>query len=131
MIYIITEENDVTTNKVLAYIIGRGKGFKRINTAAASDVSFCIEDHAELRIDGEKIKATDKIWIRRGRFSFFPETIRNDDPKITDYLLKEENALNKSLELFLKENTDITGSYLKEVENYKLTHLLLAKKGGV
>ena len=133
MIYIITESNDITTNKVLEYIIGQGKSFERINSTDVSDVSFCIEDSKNdtvLRINGKKIKKKDKVWIRRGRFSFFPEALKNDDHNIVNYLLHEENALNKSLELFLKENTNITGSYLKEVENYKLTHLLTAKKAG-
>lgn len=133
MIYIITEDHDPTTNKVLEYIIGREKSFKRINSTTVSDISFCIEaskDRTTLRIDGKKIKKTDKIWIRRGRFSFLPEVIKKDDYKIINYLLHEENSLNKSLELFLQENANITGSYLKEVENYKLTHLLLAKKAG-
>ncbi len=128
MIYIITENSDSSTDKVLSYLIGN-IDFVRINNDRFTKISYKISNNEIIiKIDKKKLNLTDKIWIRRARFSFFPNF--NIDSVINNYLSKEENSINKSLELFLKDNYDLTGSYLKEVENYKLTNLVIARNCG-
>lgn len=132
MIYIITENSDISTNKVISYLIGSGKEFIRLNTNASINLSFSIIDNnISFQLNNKVLNKKDTFWIRRGHFNFIPNLSIQIDKQIRDYLFKEENSLNKSLELYLKEEYNIIGSYLYEVENYKLTHLLLAKQCGL
>ncbi len=133
MIYIVSEERDVTTNIVLEYILSKKRKVKRINNSKDSLISFDIDniEQPQLNINKDVINSSDIVWLRRARLNLLPKELLVEDVIITDYLSREENALNKSLEIFLKNRNNIIGSYLKEVENYKITNLLLAKQVGL
>lgn len=132
MIYIITEENDVTTNKVVEYLIGFGHKFIRLNTKSLVDCTLSISDNLiSIYLNNDKlVEGEDIIWIRRGRL-FFLKKQNFDNFNLFNYLKIEEDALNKSIEIICHESNLLIGTYLHEKENYKISNLFIAKRIGL
>lgn len=131
MAIIITESKDITTNKVMDWCMANNTKVHRINSQAFSQMSFELsnEDDSTI-INQQKISHTQNIWNRRGKVNTLPKQELRGTP-FYDYLKREEDSFIKALELHLKNHNSYTGSYLKEVENYKIVHLLNAKKLGL
>lgn len=119
MIYIVSEINDVSTNKVLEWLYFYNNSFIRINT-----------DHDEfnLTIDIEENYFLDKniFWIRRGYFPFIKKELKNTIYQ--KYLRDEYLRITFFIEKYAK---NIFGSFYKEENNNKLKNLLSAKKAGL
>ncbi|WP_430412158.1 hypothetical protein [Kordia sp.] len=131
MAIIITENKDTTTNKVMDWCLANKTDVQRINSNMLTKVSFELSNETNsLQLDQDDISADEKIWNRRGKINTLPKKELLETP-FYQYLKKEEDSFVKSLELHLKSHNSYTGSYLQEVENYKITHLLHAKKVGL
>ena len=122
MINIISESNDISTNKVIDWLYYFNEDFKRINT----DIDYC---ELSLEINNEdKSSSLDNnvFWIRRGYFPFIKKEAKNT---IYFEYLKNEYLLS----VFFIENfsNKIIGSYYKEYHNNKLENLIFAKKAGL
>lgn len=131
MAIIITENRDTTTNKVIDWCIANNTKVHRINNNSFSSVSFKLTNESESTIINKyTISPNEKIWNRRGKINTLPKKELLETP-FYKYLKREEDSFIKSLELHLKNSNRYTGSYLQEVENYKITHLLNAKKVGL
>jgi len=131
MAIIITENRDTTTNKVIDWCLANNTKVHRINNNSFSSVSFKLTNESESTIiNKHTISPNEKIWNRRGKMNTLPKKELFGTP-FYNYLKREEDSFIKSLELHLKNQNSYTGSYLQEVENYKITHLLNAKKVGL
>ena len=131
MAIIITESNDITTNKVIDWCLANKVTVRRINSQSFSKISFELSDDTDLmNLNQKKVSSREKIWNRRGKINTIPKKELVGTP-FYNYLKREEDSLIKSFELHLKDENLYAGSYLKEVENYKITHLLNAKKIGL
>lgn len=133
MILIISSEYDVTTNKTIAWLSSLNAKYTRLNSQNVSSLdSFHINNNSSSKLKINSIDSTtiSVIWHRRGRLRHIPLNL-NNFKEISHYLKKEEDSLIKSIEFFLKHNSNYIGSYLKEIENYKINHLLHAKKVGL
>lgn len=119
MIYIVSEINDVSTNKVLEWLYFYNNSFIRINT-----------DHDEfnLTIDIEENEFFLKnvFWIRRGYFPFIKKELKNSIYQ--KYLRDEYLRITFFIEKYAK---NIFGAFYKEENNNKLNNLLSAKKVGL
>ncbi|MEM6718121.1 MAG: hypothetical protein AAF611_02295 [Bacteroidota bacterium] len=131
MAIIITESKDTTTNKVMDWCLANDTDVCRINSDTLTKVSFELSNEMHsLQLNQEAISSREKIWNRRGKINTLPKRELYATP-FYQYLKKEEDSFVKSLELHLKTHNSYTGSYLQEVENYKITHLLHAKNVGL
>lgn len=131
MAIIITESKDTTTNKVMDWCLSTNTHVNRINSDTLTKVSFELSNEANsLQLDQEDVPKTEKIWNRRGKINTLPKKELYGTP-FYKYLKKEEDSFVKSLERHLKNHNFYTGSYLQEIENYKITHLTHAKKVGL
>ena len=131
MAIIITENNDITTNKVIDWFLANSTTVHRINSQTYSQLSFQLSDKCHsIHINQKEVSPNEKIWNRRGKMNTLPKKELFGTP-FYNYLKREEDSFIKSLELHLKNQNSYTGSYLREVENYKITHLLNAKKIGL
>jgi hypothetical protein len=119
MIYIISELNDVSTNKVLEWLYFYNKSFIRINTDY---------DEFNLTMDIEKNEwfLKNVFWIRRGYFPFIKKELKNTIYQ--KYLRDEYLRINYFIE---KHSENIFGAFYKEENNNKLNNLLSAKKAGL
>lgn len=128
MVYILSEENDLSTDLVLEWLKNNSTKFIRINDNKFSTISIGIEKISPFNQD-------DVIWHRRGRFNLIPDEMYynlNTKNHLIEYLEKEENVAIEYLEDYLKINlkNKYIGSYFDEKYNNKLTNLYLAKKVG-
>ncbi len=131
MAIIISESNDITTNKVMDWCLANNTSIHRINAQSFTKISFELNDEIDsLQINQKRVFNNEKIWNRRGKINSLPKKELSATP-FYKYLKKEEDSFIKSLELHLKNHGSFTGSHLKEVENYKINHLLHAKKVGL
>ncbi|WP_162200452.1 ATP-grasp domain-containing protein [Kordia jejudonensis] len=104
---------------------------RRINSNLCARLSFEISDEDDsVCINKQKISANEKIWNRRGKINTLPKEELLKTP-FYNYLKREEDSLVKSVEFHFKSRNSYTGSYIKEVENYKIAHLVSAKKVGL
>ena len=132
MILLISSEYDTTTNIVVRWLVKLNANFKRLNYENQSKLNyFLINDSTEvLKIDATDFSKIKVVWHRRGRLRHIPLAL-NKTGSVYDYLKKEEDSLIKSIENYLKGCVNYIGSFQKETENFKLTHLLNAKKIGL
>ncbi len=126
--YIISETDDEVTDNVMAWLISNGIDIVRLNYGSVENLfSFNVSpDNIIFQINNS---VTDKVWNRRARFNFLD--YNKVDSETYNYLKQENETLIKTIEIYLKENSEYVGSWLKEIENYKLTQLLCAKKNGL
>lgn len=132
MILIIGESRDITTNEVAAWLNYFKVNYKRTNFSEYSKLNHVLlsDETVEVKVLDVLDKDIKKVWHRRGSLRFLPSELRNKR-QLYPYLKKEENSLLKSLEDILKKKTEYIGSYHKEIENYKIDYLLLAKQVGL
>ena len=128
-ILILSEAGDQVAANVTEWLIAANSPFKRINFSE-EQVSI------SLSLTSEKVKLSlndnsdlSKIWLHRGRLQI--GAARQSNTHINNYLAKEQDSVLKSLENILKSEGRYIGSYLKEVENYKMEMLYLAAKAGL
>ncbi|QHI38680.1 hypothetical protein IMCC3317_40740 [Kordia antarctica] len=129
MILLISSKYDVSTNIVIQWLNYYDVDFLRLHTE-----EFCMLNHfsvsnqsISLTINDVNLEAITGVWHRRGRLRNLPNSL-NDLGKVTSYLKKEEDSLVKSIETNLKATKKYIGSYISEIENYKLDHLIAAKE---
>ena len=129
MILLISSKYDVSTNIVIQWLNYYGVDFLRLHTEEFSLLNyFSISNHSiSLAINDIDLEAITGIWHRRGRLRNLPNSL-NYLGKVTSYLKKEEDSLIKSIETNLKATKKYIGSYISEIENYKLDHLIAAKE---
>ena len=129
MNYIISESNDEITDNVISWLLSYNCEVVRLNYDSSFDnlLSFGISSEEScLKINTSKVL---KTWNRRARLNFLDHS--KIDSEIYKYLKRENETLLKSIEIYLKNNSEYVGSWLKEVENYKVTQLLCAKQNGL
>lgn len=131
MILLISSKYDLTTNKVARWLKKYNANYFRLNTEEYNILDFfsISNNCVNTKIDKVDFLNVNTIWHRRGRLRHIPNEL-NSLGNFTLYLKKEEDALIKSIELYYKESIKYIGSYLKEIENYKLFNLLKAKEAG-
>lgn len=131
MVVIISEENDITTNLIVEWCIGYDIPCKRINANDYTKFSLEITNESEdVRLNEQKLPSKKIFFNRRGKINILPQ-VNLKDKCLFNYLKRETDSIDKSLELHFRAKNSYTGSYLKEVENYKISHLLNAKKAGL
>ena len=129
MLLIISEDKDYCTDEVISWLILNKEPFIRYNSSNeyVKQIDFKISN----RITDVKIKKRiTKVWHRRGRLKLLPPANFTSD-SVFFYLKKEVDSVIKSIELFLKKDVEYIGSFIKEIENYKLTQLEYAKECGL
>lgn len=126
---IVSETNDMTTNVVLSWLVNSSSKIKRLNTEGFSNFSLSIKNEkgCEILLENKKPR---KIWHRRQRLNFVGQ-YSSSNFNIYNYIKKESDAVVKASEMFLKEQTDYVGSWIKETENYKPYQLEIACKVGL
>ncbi|CAM1360940.1 grasp-with-spasm system ATP-grasp peptide maturase [Tenacibaculum xiamenense] len=132
MILIISSEKDITTHIVIQWLKKYNADFLFIKTEDLSSLnSFSIDNTSEkLTINNVDFSTINVVWHRRGRLKFLDSSSLNNS-NLFLYLKREEDSVIKSLENFQRSTSKAyIGSYIKEVENFKLDHLSLAKKCG-
>lgn len=104
----------------------------RLNFENASRLNrfIILDESVNLSINEVNLSQVSIVWHRRGRFRLLLKEL-NGLGNLTYYLKKEEDSLIKSIENCLRKNVPNVGSYLKEVENYKVNHLLIARECGI
>ena len=130
-ILIISSQYDVTTNIVVSWLNKFDSKYIRFNTETQSTLnSLSIKNSGvSLYINNFDLSFVKILWHRRGRLRHIPNMITNKNNKqLNFYLKKEEDSLIKSIELYFKSKIKYIGSYIKEVENYKMYHLIEAQK---
>ncbi|MBC8754678.1 hypothetical protein H2O64_08325 [Kordia sp. YSTF-M3] len=129
MILLISSKYDVSTNIVIQWLNYYGIVFLRLHTEEFSMLNyFSVSNKSiSLTINDINLEAITGIWHRRGRLRNLPNSL-NDLGKVTTYLKKEEDSLIKSIETSLRTTKKYIGSYISEIENYKLDHLIAAKE---
>ena len=131
MVLIISSKYDVSTHIVMSWLNYYRTRVLRVNTEDSSDLKGLTirNDCTDLMINNNYLSDVKKVWHRRGRLRLLPRQLENLGD-ISRYLNKEEDALVKGIELYLNNSIEYIGSYIKEVENYKIVHLLKAKEIG-
>ena len=131
MILLIGSKYDLTSILVTQWLHRLKSNFIKINTE-----EFSLLNHFKISNTEQKIKINNidfellsSVWHRRGRLRHIPLELNNLGD-LSKYLKKEEDSLIKTIELSLKKSTLYIGSYLKEIENYKLYNLQAAKDSG-
>jgi ATP-GRASP peptide maturase of grasp-with-spasm system len=132
MILIIGSKYDITTSNVVGWLNKNKAIHYVLNTEEFSSLnSFIINDYnTNISIDKINFSNVNIVWHRRGRLRHMPNEL-NSLGNYSSYLKKEEDALIKSIELYLKDSVEYIGSYLKEIENYKIFNLIKAKEVGL
>ena len=142
MILIISEENDVTTDRVIDWLLHYNIEFERINDNKASVLSaFKIDNSGvDLTINSRSHHTYTSVWQRRGAVDFFKIHIDELSSKngvaaydsLLKYLSKEKNVISNSIEGYLKKTcTSYIGSFEREMNTNKIEVLLLAKELGL
>lgn len=120
MIFIFSEDTDIFTDKVCAELSHSKVKYHRFDDKIGiKDFTYKNTSKNNNVITFNNLQP-ETIWHRRGRFNIIPNV------KLS-YLKREADSVLKSTELNLKRNIRYLGSYLKEVENYKITQLEYAK----
>lgn len=132
MILLISSKYDITSHYVCRWLKKYKKNYHLLISEDFNILnSFSISDTStHIKINGIDLSMFNVIWHRRGRFRHIPKQLTKL-PNYYEYLKKEEDALVKSIELYLKKKSNYIGSYLKETENYKLHNLIIAKRVGL
>lgn len=132
MILLISSKYDITSQSVSRWLSKLKADYFILNTEDFNSLnSFSLSDNdINIKINGIDFSDVDTVWHRRGRLRHIPKEL-NGLGSYSEYLKKEEDALIKSIELYLKSSTNYIGSYIKEVENYKLYNLSKAKEVGL
>lgn len=131
MVLLIGSKYDITSTVVKQWLVKFNSKFINLNTEDCTALNSLkvINKEERLIIKNIDLNEVNVVWHRRGRLRHIPVELNNLG-EISRYLKKEEDALIKSIELSLQRSTLYIGSYLKEVENYKLYNLIIAKSSG-
>ncbi|MBK7093802.1 MAG: hypothetical protein IPH57_01555 [Saprospiraceae bacterium] len=122
-VLIVSEEKDISTLKVISYIIKNNIEFVRINTddkieelflSLGNDMVFSIKSQT---IDLKSIKA---IWLRRGQIRFAKGKMLSDEKLITEYM-----------NFFFENSNKTIGNLFKEYNHNKLIDLEIARKNKI
>lgn len=132
MILLVSSKHDITTHYVCRWLDKFEKEYHILSSEDYNKLNlFSInDDTVQTKINGIDFSKINVVWHRRGRLRHLPKEL-NTIPNYYKYLKKEEDALIKSIELYLKKASNYIGSYIKEVENYKLFNLIIAKNVGL
>jgi ATP-GRASP peptide maturase of grasp-with-spasm system len=131
---IISEEHDMSTNKVIGYInFLEGKVHRLNEETGVSDISIKIDNDSFstcVTSDNNKVylNKTNNFY-RRGLFNFnisLPNSLKELEG--FDRFFAKENSLTNA---FLFRSSGFTGNYIEEMENNKLLNLLTAKQTGL
>jgi len=127
MITIISEQIDITTDKVIEWLYFYDNQCERINFQNVSKISIKLSnsDNSFQLNDLEKRN----VWIRRGKLSTIPKSININ--LFYNYLKKEENPVLSYCEKILLYNKSLIGSSQEEIFNNKVLNLMVAKKCGL
>jgi len=127
MIEIISENTDITTNKVIEWLIDFGTDFKRFNREEYTELAIHISnDSCSIKTNKREFNA---VWVRRGKLELIPLKIHKTP--LLSVMRKEERPVMEFYEKFAKSNTSIIGSYQEESLNNKLYNLYIAKNSGL
>lgn len=122
-VLIVSEEKDISTLKVLSYMIKNNTEFVRINAndkieelflPLSNDMAFSIKSQT---IDLKSIKA---IWLRRGQIRFAKGQMLSDEKLITEYM-----------NFFFENSNKTIGNLFKEYNHNKLIDLEIARKNKI
>ncbi|MDX8554299.1 hypothetical protein MK851_11775 [Tenacibaculum sp. 1B UA] len=132
MIVLIGSKYDISTFNVSRWLYKLESNFTCLFSEEFNSLNSLkiTNQNKKIVINDLNIDNASVIWHRRGRLRHLPNDLNNRG-NLTSYLKKEEDALIKSLELILNETTIYVGSYIKEVENYKIYNLIKAKECGL
>ncbi len=122
-IFLITEENDKSTNRLIDWISILNQDFKRKNV----NINY---NRFSIKLENHIVKNSfddDVVWNRRGYLSIVP--IQLNHSIWIDYLKKEQLPVLETLENVNKEN--YLGSYFNEIRNNKIQNLIEASKIGL
>jgi len=120
---IVSEENDISTLKVISYMIKNNTEFVRINDNdkigelflfLSNDMVFEIKSQT---IDLKSIKA---IWLRRGQIRFAKGQMLSDEKLITEYM-----------NFFIEKSNKAIGNLFSEYNHNKLIDIEIARKNKI
>lgn len=132
MIYIISEQNDVTTDYVIEWLNFFELDFYRNNfedQSVLNTLKISSNDLSEIKINGINTDEIKIIWHRRAYNTFINKSLRGNT-SIYRYLKKEEEGGIFPIERILKNKTEYIGSFQVD-EKLKIDFLLIAKKVGL
>lgn len=131
---IISEERDISTDKIIDYINYFGGKVSRFDyETGLSNISINISNDTfstSVEDNDKKVHLNNtNNFYRRGLFNLkinLPNSLR----EIVGFekFYSKENSLTNA---FLFNSSDFTGNYVKEIDNNKLINLLLAKEIGL
>lgn len=128
MIFLITENNDKTSDIILEWLFNCNSEVKRLNVEKTSIFNLEITND-KISCKFNKYRPS-SIFIRRGKFNFI--TVEpNYSNSFKKYLYREHDILTKSVELTINKVNKSLGSYFKEKENLKLLQLSIASECGL
>ncbi|TXD49763.1 grasp-with-spasm system ATP-grasp peptide maturase [Polaribacter sp. IC073] len=132
MILLISSKYDITTSTVIDWLNKYKVEYKNLNTEEFNSLNSFTLSNSNISVVIDKLDFINVscVWHRKGRLRHVPNQLNNLG-NYSSYLKKEEDALIKSIELYLKDTVEYVGSYLKEIENYKLFNLIKAKEVGL
>jgi hypothetical protein len=120
---IITENEDVSANKLIEALEKRDIDFSRINVTDNNELNF--------NSDFDSINKTDAVVFRRGSLRYFEKSDFSDDLNLQQYLKAEHFKLQQYFEYAIPTSIIKIGSYLGEVNNNKLINLKIASESGL
>ncbi|UOU97828.1 hypothetical protein MUU74_15190 [Chryseobacterium daecheongense] len=122
-IVIITEEKDISSNKIIEYLVAHRVSFERVNSNEFKKISLNVTNFEELDDSNQLV-----IYHRRSCQLFIPTELQKT--KLAYYILSENDIVNKSFEKINKIQAKYFGGYLEENQHDKLFDLYLAKQCG-
>lgn len=128
---ILSESGDITSIEVTQWLSHFNIPYKIVFQNDIQNLNHLelTNENVNLKLLGKYINKYSVIWIRRGGFNFIDSSLKLKS--FYDYLKKEQKSIQVSLESIVELNTKLIGSYVKEVDHYKIEHLLEAKKIGL
>ena len=132
MICIISEKQDLVTDLVIEWLVGKGKSFRRMNDDVFTPSTTIISNKKE---EVTELEQAQKVWHRRGSSQKLPNEVLGNYPNRASYLTylsKELRILDNYQEQHLRQKlgANYIGSLQQEAENNKLLNLVLAKRAG-
>lgn len=121
MIQLITEELDITSDKIIEWILFLGYNVERNNVETYSDFTFEINDKS---IEG----LSDNTFHRRAKLNTFPDEL-NFFPYKNEIRL-DDNLILKAWEKISKNEGKYIGEFTDEEQHNKILDLYFARKTG-
>ncbi|WP_349664874.1 hypothetical protein IZU89_08600 [Cellulophaga lytica] len=132
MIYIISEQSDITTDYVIEWLNFFRLEYYRNNfedQSILNSLEFSSNGLSVSKINGIDIDDVKIVWHRRAYNTFISQNLRTYS-SVYRYLKEEEKGGINPIERILKKKTEYIGSFQID-EKYKIDFLLIAKKVGL